>query len=123
MFEQSISMSGCYIDNALTDVARNNTFNIVCKLPKALPERFMNSFVSLLDTFHVSLFVFIFSSLLVIKILIIAIITIIITIIIIVFEKKDAMNRVRWRVGVRVILAWVNPATPVYWNKPGSTLG
>ena len=116
-------MSGCYIDNALTDVARNNTFNIVCKLPKALPERFMNSFVSLLDTFHVSLFVFIFSSLLVIKILIIAIITIIITIIIIVFEKKDAMNRVRWRVGVRVILAWVNPATPVYWNKPGSTLG
>ena len=117
-------MSGCYIDNALTDVARNNTFNIVCKLPKALPERFMNSFVSLLDTFHVSLFVFIFSSLLVITILMIAIIIIIIIItIIIVFEKNDAMNQARWRVGVRVIVAWVNPASLVYWNKPGSKLG
>ena len=35
-------------------------------------------------------------------------------------EKKDAMNRVRWRVGVRVIAAGVNQATPVYGDKPGS---
>ena len=35
-------------------------------------------------------------------------------------EKKEAMNRVRWRVGVREIAAWVNPATHVYWDKPGS---
>ena len=27
-------------------------------------------------------------------------------------EKKDAMNRARWRVGVREIAAGVNPATP-----------
>ena len=37
-------------------------------------------------------------------------------------EKKDAMNRVRWRVGVREIAAGVNPATPVYMDKPGSKL-
>ena len=37
-------------------------------------------------------------------------------------EKKDAMNRVRWRVGVREIAAGVNPATPVSGNKPGSKL-
>ena len=65
----------------------------------------------------------IFSSLLVITILIIAIIIIIIITMIIVFEKKDAMNKARWRVGFRVIAAWVNPATPVYWDKPGSILG
>ena len=29
-------------------------------------------------------------------------------------EKKDAMNRARWRVGFREIAAGVNPATPVY---------
>ena len=29
-------------------------------------------------------------------------------------EKKDAMNRARWRVGVREIAAGVNPATPIY---------
>ena len=34
-------------------------------------------------------------------------------------EKKDAMNRARWRVGVREIAAGVNPATPVYGDKPG----
>ena len=28
-------------------------------------------------------------------------------------EKKDTMNRARWRVGVREIAAGVNPATPV----------
>ena len=33
-------------------------------------------------------------------------------------EKKDAMNRVRWRVGVREIAAGVNQATPVYGDKP-----
>ena len=33
-------------------------------------------------------------------------------------EKKDAMNRVRWRVGVREIGAGVNPAIPVYMCKP-----
>ena len=37
-------------------------------------------------------------------------------------EKKDAMNRVRWRVGVREIAAGVNPATPVDGDKPGSKL-
>ena len=37
-------------------------------------------------------------------------------------EKKDAMNRVRWRVGVGEIAAGVNLATPVYQNKPGSKL-
>ena len=37
-------------------------------------------------------------------------------------EKNDAMNRVRWRVGVRDIAAGVNPATPVYGDKPGSKL-
>ena len=35
-------------------------------------------------------------------------------------EKKDAMNRERWRMGVREIAAGVNPATPVYGDKPGS---
>ena len=30
-------------------------------------------------------------------------------------DKKDAMNRARWRVGV-------NPATPIYRDKPGSKL-
>ena len=37
-------------------------------------------------------------------------------------EKKDAMNRARWRVGVREIAVGVNPATPVYRDKPGSKL-
>ena len=37
-------------------------------------------------------------------------------------EKKDAMNRVRWRVRVRETAAGVNPATPVYGDKPGSKL-
>ena len=37
-------------------------------------------------------------------------------------EKKDAMNIARWRVGGREIAAGVNPATPVYGNKPGSKL-
>ena len=37
-------------------------------------------------------------------------------------EKKDAMNRARWRVGVREIAAGVNPVTPVYGDKPGSKL-
>ena len=37
-------------------------------------------------------------------------------------EKKDATNRARWRVGVREIAAGVNPATPVYGDKPGSKL-
>ena len=37
-------------------------------------------------------------------------------------EKKDAMNRARWRVGVRELAAGVNPATPVYGDKPGSKL-
>ena len=34
-------------------------------------------------------------------------------------EKKDAMNRARWRVGGREIVNWV---TPVYGDKPGSKL-
>ena len=29
-------------------------------------------------------------------------------------EKKDTMNRVRWRMGVREIAAAVNPGKPVY---------
>ena len=33
-------------------------------------------------------------------------------------EKKDAMNRARWRVGVREIAAGVNPATLIYGDKP-----
>ena len=37
-------------------------------------------------------------------------------------EKKDAINWARWRVGVREIAAGVNPATPVYGDKPGSKL-
>ena len=38
-------------------------------------------------------------------------------------EKKDTMNRVRSRVGVREIAAGVNLATtPVYRDKPGSKL-
>ena len=37
-------------------------------------------------------------------------------------EKKDAMNRARWRVGLREIAARVNPATPVYGDKPRSKL-
>ena len=36
--------------------------------------------------------------------------------------QVDAMNRARWRVGVREIAAGVNPATPVYGDKPGSKL-
>ena len=36
-------------------------------------------------------------------------------------EKKDAMNQVRWRVGVGEI-AGVNPATLVYGDKTGSKL-
>ena len=39
-------------------------------------------------------------------------------------EKKDAMNPVRWRVGVREIAAaGVNPATPVYGDKPRIKIG
>ena len=37
-------------------------------------------------------------------------------------EKNFAMNRVRFRVGVREIAVGVNPATPVYRDKPGSKL-
>ena len=37
-------------------------------------------------------------------------------------EKKDAMNRARWRVGVREIAVGINPATPVNVDKPGSKL-
>ena len=37
-------------------------------------------------------------------------------------EKKDDMNRARWRVGVREIAAGVNPAISVYGDKPGSKL-
>ena len=39
-------------------------------------------------------------------------------------EKKDAMNRARWRVGVRKIAdkSGVNPASPVYGDKPVSKL-
>ena len=37
-------------------------------------------------------------------------------------EKKEAMNRERWRVEVREIAAGVNLATPVYRDKPGSKL-
>ena len=36
--------------------------------------------------------------------------------------KKDAMNRARWRVGVREVAAGVNPAMPVYLDKPRSKL-
>jgi len=31
-------------------------------------------------------------------------------------EKKDAMNRTTWRMGVKEIAAGVNPATPIYWE-------
>ena len=37
-------------------------------------------------------------------------------------EKKDTMNRARWRMGVREIAAGVNQATPVYGDKTGSKL-
>ena len=37
-------------------------------------------------------------------------------------EKKDAMNRARWRMGVREIAAGIIPATPVNGAKPGSKL-
>ena len=37
-------------------------------------------------------------------------------------EKKDAMNRARWRIGVRETAAGVYPATPVYEDKSGSKL-
>ena len=37
-------------------------------------------------------------------------------------EKKDAMNRARWRIGVREIAAGVYPATPVCGDKSGSNL-
>ena len=37
-------------------------------------------------------------------------------------EGKDAMNQARWRKGVREIAAGVNPAIPVYRDKPGSKL-
>ena len=37
-------------------------------------------------------------------------------------EKKDAMNRARWRVGVREIAAGVNPATHIYVDKLRSKL-
>ena len=36
--------------------------------------------------------------------------------------EKGAMNQARWRVGVREIAAGVNPASPVYRDKPGSKL-
>ena len=39
------------------------------------------------------------------------------------FGEKDAMNRARWRMGVRKIAAGVNPPTPFTGiNKPGSKL-
>ena len=37
-------------------------------------------------------------------------------------ENKDAMNQAGWRVGVREIATGVNPATPIYRDKPGSKL-
>ena len=37
-------------------------------------------------------------------------------------EKKDAMNRAIWRVGVGEIAAGVNAATPVHGDKLGSKL-
>ena len=37
-------------------------------------------------------------------------------------EKKDAMNRARWRVGIREIAAGVNLATAVYGDKKGPKL-
>ena len=37
-------------------------------------------------------------------------------------EKKDVMNRARWRVGLKEIAAGVNPATLIYGDKPGSKL-
>ena len=37
-------------------------------------------------------------------------------------EKKDTMNRARCRVGVREVAAGVNPAMPVYLDKPRSKL-
>ena len=39
-------------------------------------------------------------------------------------EKKDALNRAKWRVGFREITAevGVNPAIPVYGDKPESKL-
>ena len=38
------------------------------------------------------------------------------------WEKKDAINRVRWRVAVIEIAAGVNSATPIYWDKTRSKL-
>ena len=40
----------------------------------------------------------------------------------VVLEKKGAMHRARWRMGVRGIAAGVNLAIPVYRDKPGSKL-
>ena len=37
-------------------------------------------------------------------------------------KKKDAMNRVRWKLGVRKSQSGVNLATPIYRDKPGSKL-
>ena len=37
-------------------------------------------------------------------------------------EKKDAMNRARWRMGVREIAAGVNPATLFHGDKSRSKL-
>jgi len=37
-------------------------------------------------------------------------------------EKWDAMNQARWRMAVTEITARVNPATPVYWDRPASKL-
>lgn len=37
-------------------------------------------------------------------------------------EKKDAIRQTRWRMGVKEIVAGVNPATPVYGDKPRSKL-
>ena len=36
--------------------------------------------------------------------------------------EKDPMNQARWRLGVREIATGVNPATPVYGDKPRSKL-
>ena len=37
-------------------------------------------------------------------------------------EKEDALNRVRWRVGVGESYGGINLATPVYGDKTGSKL-
>ena len=38
-------------------------------------------------------------------------------------EKEDAWNQARWRVGVgEIAVRGVNLVTPIYWDKPRSTL-